>query len=84
LCTGQVPATSNGLWVMHPGVWTRPTDQASGSGQVPAPVVVMAGSVYGGSTWAMPASVTSYVVDVSLQSWTLIGSSSYAPIDLMP
>ncbi len=51
LLTGQTNPVENGLWVAAAGAWTRPADFASGTLAGQAYVLILSGTVYGGSSW---------------------------------
>jgi hypothetical protein len=49
LLTAQATATENGIWVVHSGVWTRPTDFAIGSDEHGAFVLAINGHDWKGA-----------------------------------
>jgi hypothetical protein len=51
LLVGQTNAVQNGLWLAHAGNWTRPTDFATGNEAQGAYVLILSGTVNGGSSW---------------------------------
>ena len=62
LLTGQTTGSQNGVWVVHSGAWTRPTDLAIGASAANAWIDVGAGgSSYANTHWicttAAPADV---------------------------
>jgi hypothetical protein len=70
LLTAQTTASQNGLWLVHSGAWTRPTDYASGS--VVASdiyVFVQSGTSWASTGWVMNGSST-ITVDTSSSSWS--------------
>lgn len=51
LVTEQVDPTENGLWVISPFNWTRPSNFKGGDPASQSQVFVTGGDTYGGSTW---------------------------------
>jgi hypothetical protein len=71
LLTGQTTASQDGPWTTAAGAWTRPTDFASGlvvsGGRT---CLVMAGTVYAKSEWALSTQAGAITVDTTAQVWT--------------
>ncbi len=51
LLTGQSTASENGIWVVHSGAWTRPTDFAAASHASGAFTFVERGTLYADTGW---------------------------------
>ena len=51
LLTGQTDPIENGLWVVQAGAWTRPADFNTGDLAGQAYVLILSGTLYGGSSW---------------------------------
>jgi hypothetical protein len=54
LCLGQTAQATNGVWVVHAGAWTRPTDWAAGSLANANVVYVTGGTARGNTYWYDP------------------------------
>jgi hypothetical protein len=59
--TAEASFVNNGLWVVHAGAWTRPTDFAAGS-DAAGSFVLITGGTFAGTTWACSANSGSDVV----------------------
>lgn len=60
--TAQSTGAENGLWVVHSGAWTRPTDFAVGSSAAGAFVFIEQGTLYADTGWVCTANTPSDVV----------------------
>lgn len=71
LLTAQTTSTQNGIWAVHSGAWTRPTDFATGTDAAAAMVVVMQGSTFANTIWlCITASVAT--VDSTSTVWAQV------------
>ena len=70
LLAGQTTASQNGIWVVHSGAWTRPTDMAAGSDGAGNFVFVEQGTNFGDSGWVCTSDSGSAVVGTNSLAWT--------------
>lgn len=69
LLTGQTNPVDNGLWVIHSGSWTRPTDFAIGSDAHSSFVFVENGTIYSDTGWVCTADSPSDIVGTDDLPW---------------
>lgn len=65
LLTNQTTTTQNGIWVVHSGSWTRPTDFATGFDAASAWIQVDAGGTSYGSTYWWCSNTSPALVDTA-------------------
>jgi hypothetical protein len=70
LLTAQTTASQNGIWVVHSGAWTRPSDFATGSHAAGDFTFVEEGTVNGDNGWVCTSDPGSDVVDTNSLTWT--------------
>jgi hypothetical protein len=70
LLTAQGTATQNGIWAVHSGAWTRPTDFAAGLHAAAAFCFVERGTSYLDSGWVCTTNGPSDVIDTDPLAWT--------------
>ena len=75
LLAAQTTASQNGIWLVHSGAWTRPSDFNTGASVSGAYTFVEQGSVYVGSGWVCTASVGSDIVGTNNLPFTQFSST---------
>jgi hypothetical protein len=83
LLTAQSTGSQNGLWtVPASGAWTRPTEFASGATIKGRTVLVMNGTTYANTQWALDTPTAGITIDTTSQSWKSlsVANGTYAPI----
>lgn len=68
LLMGQTTASANGIWVVHAGAWTRPTDFASGADETGAFVFVETGTNYANNGFVL-SGTGPMIVDTDSETW---------------
>jgi peptidoglycan/xylan/chitin deacetylase (PgdA/CDA1 family) len=71
LIMGQSTSSTRGVWVVHTGVWTRPTDFATGADAQGAVVWVQGGDTLAGNAYQL-AGASPVVVDTTAQTWKMV------------
>lgn len=61
----QTSAIENGIWVVHAGAWTRPTDFATGSSAASAFTFVEEGTLYHDTGWTCTTDAPNDIVDTN-------------------
>jgi hypothetical protein len=80
LLTAQSTASQNGMWsVPSSGAWTRPTEFATGTVIKGRTVLVMKGTVYANTQWALDTPTAGITIDTTPQSWAPAFNGTYAP-----
>jgi hypothetical protein len=81
LLTAQSTASQNGMWsVPSSGAWTRPTEFATGTVIKGRTVLVMKGTVYANTQWALDTPTAGITIDTTAQTWATAFNGTYAPI----
>jgi hypothetical protein len=81
LLTAQSTASQNGMWsVPSSGAWTRPTEFATGTVIKGRTVLVMKGTVYANTQWALDTPTAGITIDTTPQSWATAFNGTYAPL----
>jgi hypothetical protein len=75
LLTNQTTASQNGIWVVHAGAWTRPTDFATGAHAARAFTFVVSGTTYSGSGWTCTTAAPNDVIDTNNLAWVQFSSA---------
>ena len=81
LLTGNTSAIENGIWEVHVGAWTRPTDYSIGSSATGAFVIVEAGSVFADTLWLCTTNAPNDIVDTDPTTWTQLNVSAFTAGD---
>ena len=63
LLNGQTTASENGIWVVHTGLWTRPTDFDTGDEAAGASTWVNMGVTYGDTEWTCATDPPNDIID---------------------
>lgn len=74
LLTGQSTGSQNGLWVVHSGAWTRPTDFSVGSHQSGSACLVEQGDTYRDTAWTCTSDPPTDVVGTDSLTFSQFGS----------
>ena len=77
LLIGQSTASQNGIWLVQPSTWTRPSDFSTGSIQIGTYTLTEQGTQYKGSGFVQTGA--SIIVDTSAQVWTIFSSAPTGP-----
>jgi hypothetical protein len=85
LLTGQTTASQNGLWLTPSsgtGAWARPTEFSSGAVIKGRTVLVMNGTVYANTQWALDTPTAGITIDTTSQTWKSVSvpNGTYAPL----
>jgi hypothetical protein len=70
LLTAQGTGAQNGIWAVHSGAWTRPSDFAAGSHAASAFAFSERGTAYADMGWVCTTNGPSDVVDTDALIWT--------------
>jgi hypothetical protein len=83
LLTAQSTSSQNGVWLAASGIWTRPTEFATGLVIKGRSVAVTHGTVNANTTWILDAPTAGITVDTSSQTWAVNGipTGTYAPLN---
>lgn len=73
LLAAQTTGSQNGPWIVHAGVWSRPTDYPSGA-TFRSRLIPVDGGTYANSLWSF-SSDTLLTVDTDATTWVQIGAS---------
>jgi hypothetical protein len=76
LLTGQTTASSNGVWTVASGAWSRPSDFPSGGTVDGTFVVVTSGTSHAFTVWGLQGVVK---VDTDVETWVQPGRPLSAP-----
>lgn len=68
LLTAQTTGSQNGLWAVHSGAWTRPTNYATGADASGMTVLVEAGTLHALTQWSVSGGGP-YVIDTNATNW---------------
>jgi hypothetical protein len=81
LLTAQSTSSQNGVWLAASGIWTRPTEFATGLVIKGRSVAVTHGTVNANTTWILDAPTAGITVDTSSQTWAVNGipTGTYVP-----
>jgi hypothetical protein len=74
---------ANGLWsVPSSGAWTRPTEFSTGANIKGRSILVINGTTYANTQWALDTPTAGITIDTTAQSWSAIGvaNGTYAPL----
>jgi hypothetical protein len=81
LLTAQSTASQNGMWsVPSTGAWTRPTEFATGTVIKGRTVLVMEGTVYANTQWALDTPTAGITIDTTAQTWKMAFNGTYAHV----
>ncbi|HUC87789.1 MAG TPA: hypothetical protein VMR95_01410 [Candidatus Binatia bacterium] len=76
LLTAQSTTSQNGLWTAASGGWTRPTEFATGLTIKGRSVIVLNGTTYKNTCWALDAPTAGIVIDTAAQTWAVVAGSA--------
>jgi hypothetical protein len=76
LLVSETDSKNNGLWQVHSGAWTRPTDYAAGMDAAGVQVVVRGGSNNGGTIWSVNGA-SPRTVDTNGTTWVPVRQYTY-------
>lgn len=74
LLVNQTNPAENGLWVVSPFAWSRPSNFFTGTNAAQAQVFVIGGIVYGGSSWVCTSTSGVDVIDTSPLTWAQLST----------
>jgi hypothetical protein len=82
LVAAQTDPTTNGIYVVASGAWTRAADFATASQMINCQVAVVTGTVYGGSIWVFTTN-TAITVGTTALVWSqVLGSGALSGLTL--
>jgi hypothetical protein len=73
LLTAQSTASQNGVWLATSGSWTRPAEFATGLVIKGRSILVINGTTYANTQWALDAPTAGLTIDTTSQTWKSVG-----------